>query len=293
MKITINFSKWTFGTILVILAGILISLYIQSDETKTPSQESLNLIQAEDNQSQRFIRQDSYPVPELVKIDISSYKNGSFETLEDRFRPIGWSSNGKFAYVIEPADEACGCYFFNIYIQDLTTDKILWKWEYNSDSGDSGNTENNVDKVWKKMNALFTQQLNNHEINPISNKTLQTIPVIQENNNYEFPIINKELSNPMVGGNAYAQTSIYLNRNGKRIMKIYDHQEDNFSSNPNETTSPIMANKIMGYLKSPFENRIAILYSALKRGYEGPPNIVNLNIIGCNLDYKKNNSKKK
>ena len=35
--------------------------------------------------------------------------------------PIGWSKDGKLAYIIIPADEACGCYMFMFFIKDLKT----------------------------------------------------------------------------------------------------------------------------------------------------------------------------
>ena len=55
------------------------------------------------------------------------------EFLEDKFYPIGWSKDGKFAYFVEPADEACGCYFGTFVIQDLKTDKVLWQHRHVSD----------------------------------------------------------------------------------------------------------------------------------------------------------------
>lgn len=40
----------------------------------------------------------------------------------ENFFPIGWSKDGKFAYYLEPVDEACGCYFGKLVIVDLKND---------------------------------------------------------------------------------------------------------------------------------------------------------------------------
>src|SRR5690349_14764325 len=54
--------------------------------------------------------------------------------LEAGFYPIGWSREGKFAYYTEPVDEACGCYFAELVIKDLRTDKELWKFKNDPES---------------------------------------------------------------------------------------------------------------------------------------------------------------
>src|SRR5205814_3361425 len=53
--------------------------------------------------------------------------------IPESFYPIGWSKDGKFAYYYEPVDEACGCYFAHLVIQDMRTDKVLWEFKYNQD----------------------------------------------------------------------------------------------------------------------------------------------------------------
>ena len=47
------------------------------------------------------------------------------QLLNNDLFPIGWSRDGKFAYVEEPVDDACGCYFAEVHIVDLRTDRSL------------------------------------------------------------------------------------------------------------------------------------------------------------------------
>ena len=79
------------------------------------------------------------PVPlllsDLVQQRFAVFQSGenAIPILNAVFYPLGWSTDGKFAYAIEPPDEAVGSYFLNVYIQDLVTDKLLWKQNYQSE----------------------------------------------------------------------------------------------------------------------------------------------------------------
>jgi hypothetical protein len=42
-----------------------------------------------------------------------------------------------------------------------------------------------------------------------------------------------------------------------------------------------LSNRIAGYLKSPFENRIAALYVTEYRGWEGPPNVMEFELTAA------------
>jgi hypothetical protein len=41
---------------------------------------------------------------------------------------------------------------------------------------------------------------------------------------------------------------------------------------------------VVGVLKSPFENRVALVMIEVMRGYEGPPNSGDVRIVGADLD---------
>ena len=87
--------------------------------------------------------QTNYAVPRPVNLDrivrrtfggfwVRLYPGGPIQGLStDAFYPIGWSRDGKFAYYFEPVDEECGCYFAELAIMDLRTDKVLWHYKNN------------------------------------------------------------------------------------------------------------------------------------------------------------------
>ncbi len=41
---------------------------------------------------------------------------------------------------------------------------------------------------------------------------------------------------------------------------------------------------MLGYLKSPLEPRVAIILIEIYRGYEGPPHVGSVKIVGASLD---------
>lgn len=55
------------------------------------------------------------------------------QLMPETFYPVGWSRDGKFAYYLEPVDEACDCYFAKLFILDLKTDRVLWSFNYSSE----------------------------------------------------------------------------------------------------------------------------------------------------------------
>ena len=58
----------------------------------------------------------------------------------------------------------------------------------------------------------------------------------------------------------------------KRVYSKYD---------PN---SIVLNSQIYGIIKSLFENRIAIMFKRIQRGWEGPPHVYWYDFTGCNLE---------
>lgn len=232
----------------------------------------------------------SYAVPREVRLDrhvrqaFPKYFGRKFvypQIEPQKFYPIGWSKDGKFAYYYEPVDEACGCYFANLVIQDMRSDKVVWEFEYDQDklADEQGNMppEDNIRKLWNKNRKLFSEKLAENGI-------------VASN---AFQMLNPTFT---LGGRSYsAKSSIKWGKNadydenvvnvlhvmftapGTGSKKIYTHdrskEEFNFSLNAG----------IIGALKSPYENRVAIIAMTVERGWEGPPHNGNILIAGADL----------
>lgn len=201
-----------------------------------------------------------------------------FNLMTEKFYPIGWSRDGKFAYLIEPVDEACGCYFANLYIQDLRTDKILWKNQYEGKEG----ADENLKSHWRKNQKLFSTKLAQYGIVAGKNFKLTDSPlkVADDSVNVDF-FSNVELIEDAF--NSKGNVSVKLASRQKGTKTVYEQKYDGTGSNG------IMEIKLGGILLSPFETRTVVILVHTVRGWEGPPHITRLEIVGASLKegYKK------
>jgi hypothetical protein len=225
-----------------------------------------------------FVPRDSYPSPkELLFTDKRNENDKSEAPLYDQFYPIGWSTDGKFAYAEETAQEAC-CNEINIYIQDMNSDSILWKWTYERGDEDTSKFE----KIWKDSSALFTENLNKYRVMPVVLSGLEKFPVKTDSTEYSFGISNKTLKSPDFGMTMLDESTISLLINGIEKKKIFSkkYAEPVSAEGSAYMISMTISDKIPGYLKSPYENRIALFYMTEQRGYEGPPNVLKFRLFG-------------
>ena len=126
--------------------------------------------------------QVDYSLPRAVALDpivrrsfrsfyVRSYPGGPIQRLyTDGFFPIGWSRDGKFAYYSEPVDEECGCYYAELTIVDLRTDKIVWEFKNKpQDRMDEKGQPiaDDMRKLWTRNEKLFTEKLREHNIQQV------------------------------------------------------------------------------------------------------------------------------
>ena len=193
----------------------------------------------------------------------------SGQLLREKFYPIGWSINGAFAYYVEPADEACDCYFAQLVIQDLRTDKILWE----RSSGEE-TTFVTLKSYWAKHKKEFSRKLAEHGIRAQKQFVLQNFPI-----NFQTDVLTPELAVNTTGEDFDLAGDVVLQlvsrEKGKKTIykKIYDPKK----------YEGFRGAQIAGSLTSPFEPRAAIIMSETRRGYEGPPHTTITRIVGTSL----------
>ncbi|MCB9235463.1 MAG: hypothetical protein H6581_27655 [Bacteroidia bacterium] len=224
-----------------------------------------------------FAKQE-YPLPQEVnfygKVQSTDYGGENF-FLPSKFYPIGWSSDHKFAWVREPADEACGCYFFEIVIQDLGSNEILWQWKYNSDQGEEGggNVGENLGAVWKNKYADFEKVLNEHQIRAGGDFSLmQGNQFDWEGKEYQWRLEmeRKALENNYF--NAITSATLWLEAKGQSAQKVWKYEGSEFFMN--------LDMEVAGTLLSPYEPLAAVVIAKTERGYEGPPHVKDFEIVG-------------
>jgi hypothetical protein len=204
------------------------------------------------------------------------------QLLTEGFYPIGWSRDGKFAYYVEPPDEACGCYFAELVIQDLRTDKVLWKFKNDPESRTNAKGEivdDDMRQLWRRNQKLFSNKLREHGIIPaarfvllggksfsLGGKTYTATVIARKSKDDEYDM-------ERVTKMTVVLTTPSLGR--KSLFNVEYKGEDLFIA-PLDVT-------ITGALKSPYENRVAILLAKVHRGWEGPPHTTDNLIVGADL----------
>lgn len=188
--------------------------------------------------------------------------------------PIGWSADGKFAYFIEFPDEDCGCYFADLIIQDLVTDKTVWKDEYRSEPLEDGREEN-IDTHWAKKQAEFSAKLREHKI--VQQTDLKLIyPSLKFERDTLTPSIDVRIKSD--GDFEVIGTVTVRMKSARRGTKIV--MRDVYKKGE---VSGFRRAMIPGMLKSPFEDRVAIIVVSEYRGWEGPPHITGIQVVGSTL----------
>ncbi len=225
--------------------------------------------------AQRGNAKTIYGVPASLELNNNSSNGDANVTptarIIEKFYPIGWSKKGVFAYYLEPADEACGCYFAELVIQDMRTDKILWKREYNSDE----NAEVDLKSYWKKNQREFSRKLAQYNIKAEKNFTLLPLPI-----KFQTDILTPEVNVKLkIDNEDSVEGKVIL-----RLLSKNDGSKTIYEKIYKKSYDSIRSAEIGGVLLSPFEPRAAIIMVETLRGYEGPPNITNIKIVGATLN---------
>ena len=201
------------------------------------------------------------------------YYKPSNEYIFQKLYPIGWSKDGKFAYVIEPADEAAGLYFFKLRIQSMISDKIVYEWELDPDEGvETGS----VKQMWKENQMTFAAALNEHKIIPLKDIKLLGTEFNTEEGKFKVTIENQMETDPDFGFEVVKTTNIDIRASELGTKRIYSYTENDYNQ--------CLGRIVQGVIKSPYEKRVAVLVKEELRGYEGPPNVVRSFLVGADLE---------
>ena len=239
------------------------------------------------------IAQSNYVMPRAVKLDpivrrtfssfyVRSFPGGPIQRLyTDGFYPIGWSRDGKFAYYSEPVDEECGCYFAELAIVDLRTDKVLWEFKNKpQDRADASGAPlpDDMRKLWKRNEKMFVEKLREHGIVQTARFALLGRTFNSGGKSYTAKVASVKGDDPD-GLNRIRKLNLALSSPtlGKKSLYSAEYKGDEMYVSPLDVA-------VAGAFKSPYENRVAIVMIKVQRGWEGPPHTVEAQIAGADLD---------
>ena len=215
------------------------------------------------------------------KFYVRAYPGGPIQgLLTEGFYPIGWSRDGKFAYYSEPADEECGCYFAELAIVDMRTDKVLWQFKNNWEdrvAADGSPIEDDIKKLWKRNAKTFEEKLREHKIQQVARFSL--LPPTFRSAGKSF---SAKLS--IVRGNDEDYTGRVRKFDLKLLSPLLGSKSlFNAEYKADEMYASPLDAGVAGALKSPYEARAAVIMITVNRGWEGPPHTTSIQIAGADL----------
>ncbi|PSR12059.1 MAG: hypothetical protein DA408_07270 [Bacteroidetes bacterium] len=231
-------------------------------------------------------RSADFPAGEWVEFtpavlgDLCSNKYGC---LQDKLYPLGWSEDGRFAYLIERANEAVTNFTLHLIIQNTNTDQLVVEKIFKA-SDQKGYTEDNdqwtVSSVWKANRSAYQQLLDEHGIHLGNGTQFYPLPYQVGETTYRFSSANEKVMNDYSGKEVVSKHRLVAQAagqgQGQRQKNILTHTFGKYDL--------ALATRALGVFKSPYENRVAVVDAWEKRGYEGPPNVLKLLVVGCILE---------
>lgn len=204
-----------------------------------------------------LMRGQGCQLPSEVHLSDDVRPNGGFPIEADGFFPIGWSKDGKFAWLLRRNHDPLGEYL-GFYIQDMITDRMLVKWEHDTFEQDFADP---LAKGWEVQGDEICRQLKEHGI--VWGDKFD----LRRGQGYRFGSIDmKHLLRQKEGPESnelLKSASLYLDKRGAGRKQIF-HLKGEAAEN-----SLIKSLKVLGIAKSPFEQRVVVVLQADKVGFEG------------------------
>ncbi|MBQ9630046.1 MAG: hypothetical protein IJR49_00460 [Treponema sp.] len=249
------------------LTNLSNEVYIQLQGNSPESEQNPNTTQNH-NSIKDFQIQEINPIKYIVEKFNLTQMNSIYA--HSKLYVLGFSQTGKIAYIEAQNFEGVGEFIFLFYIQDLVSDKIFYHFSKAESELEYG--KQSVKDFLVANSEEFDKVITQHKI-------------ILENHNFnEFPfrqnhhVLNVSADVKDTGRKMHElfQISDYtltaINEIGKQ--KTLHLQKD----------VPVENVFVCGYVKSPFENRLAIIIAEQRFGFEGFD--LHYHIVGSNLSFE-------
>ena len=188
------------------------------------------------------------------------------------FYPLGWSKNGdKFAYASQHiTNGTTDASTFNVFVQDLITDKVIWR---TPPAKSSLHTEN-INR-WELHKKSILAALKKNKISLDSDFSLQSPPIALKKDtlSYNVKVLRSKKYSSLRG------YEILLKSSQKGIKKVANETFKNKSFDAIGSKSQV---HVLGYMQGANPNRIGLLVGILELGSNGTQS-VHYKIVGASL----------
>jgi hypothetical protein len=184
-------------------------------------------------------------------------ENDGYYVETTRFHPLGWSKDGKFAYV-KFFDAYSDGLSILVVVQDMASDKVIWSKEANNGISNEA--------LWKELKNSTEKTLAQYGI-----QSKQSIDYRQESwhringQAYKFALTTNDRIQINCRAKGLGEKTIF-----KQDISAEDFEYMNISA------------RVTGIIKSPYENRVIVVYRTLSKGFEFIED-ESFNLVGCHL----------
>jgi hypothetical protein len=197
----------------------------------------------------------------------------------DKFYPLGLSDDGKFAYMTSNISGEAGVVDVEIYIQDLVSDDILWRYKFNS--GENPSDDNTFNTFWLNNHKMVLEKMESFGIKMDKSLKFNTNSISYKNDKLNYSIINKkEASEDILYANKLVVTksTIYLKseKYGKKVL----------SEKKYKNLSSILDIQPIGYFRLKNGTQTALICGIIYTGSRDTPHNLKYFITGAKLDFK-------
>lgn len=210
--------------------------------------------------------------PATVNMMAFSKKPSSSMYAIDTIIPIGWSRDGKFAYITANEVEGRGGHIFQFIIINTKNDKTIWKHEDDNENGMEIN-KTTISQSIQKNAKVLSHNLEKHNIIQDKGTTLFRFPYTSGNKKYEASIntVYKPQRKDQYGIGSIDSMKVLVTQNSnKNKIIFYTNKTDAFSY------------WIAGYFKNPYDKQILVAIGQEDFVFEGTEG--SFNFSGCSLD---------
>ena len=257
----------------LLLSQILFA--VSDDVNSTKNKPKIDTIK---EKPQKAIKTFSPKFLSMAKISFKlfePYKSTTSQTpfIEERFYPLGYSDDGKMAYMLEYYTGNSGMVHIETYVQDLVSDEIVWQHRFKTEENA---TNINFTSFWTKNQKKIEAELNIYNINPFNKLWLKTEPISYGNNTFSLSSKvhkshAKDLNLDLVDSST---VSIHSTSKGEKSINKKEY----------DPSSYLLDRQAIGFIPLGKENkRAAVVVATIYHGGEGSEPIISYEIIGANL----------
>lgn len=186
---------------------------------------------------------------------------------------FGWSHDGKFAYALVDQPPYRGGYGFSCEIVDARTDQVLWSHYDHSDRFGWDGSDAPLAPAWERNLSMLKEQLGAFGVEPAATARIEPLP-LQRGTDEFTAVVNEWRVNPDTSpyGNGVVGYTLTL-RSRERGSKVIAQRAHLFTTDI----------EVVGYVRSPFENRIVLVVAESGNAYGGE-RFTDFTVIGAHLE---------